>query len=153
VAAAAVVGGAQPNSSGLIDGTRRGITGPEERKVAGALRHIEVHHEQDCTLHVLADQAGMSIYRFLRLFKNLTAQTPRQYLLAIRLRAAATRLIETTDKVLEIAYDVGFGDVSHFNESFALAFGTSPTQFRQRHGKYLVGAAKARLLQDNTRRP
>ena len=105
----------------------------EERKIAQAVRHIEAQHHQDCSLRVLADEAGMSTYSFLRLFKRLTSQTPRQFLLANRLRSAATRLIETPDKVLEIAYDVGFGDVSHFNQSFATAFGTSPTRFRHRY--------------------
>jgi transcriptional regulator GlxA family with amidase domain len=50
----------------------------------------------------------MSIYRFLRLFKRMTSQTPRKYLMATRLRAAATRLLETPDKVLDIAFGVGF---------------------------------------------
>jgi AraC-like DNA-binding protein len=66
-------------------------------------------------------------------------------LVAIRLRAAATRLIETTDRVLEIAYDVGFGDVSHFNQAFAAAFSTTPTRFRRRHG-YAPAPSRGRLI-------
>jgi len=136
VATSAVVGTARVNAEPerVCDTTRKGISPAEERKMATALRHIEAHHHRDCSLHVLADEAGMSIYRFLRVFKSLTSQTPRQYLVAVRLRAAATQLLETTDKVLEIAYDAGFGDVSHFNHAFAAAFSTSPTQFRRKHG-------------------
>jgi AraC family transcriptional activator of tynA and feaB len=52
--------------------------------------------------------------------------------LATRLRAAASRLLETADKVLEIAYDVGFGDISHFNQIFSATFGVSPREFRGR---------------------
>ena len=105
----------------------------EHRVIARALRHIETNHHQDCSLHSLADGTGMSIYTFLRLFQSLTSQTPRQYLLATRLRAAVTRLIETPDRILEIAYDVGFGDISHFNQIFAATFGLSPRQFRRQH--------------------
>ena len=112
---------------------RHRVSGTERRKIAQALRHVEAHHGEDCSLRVLADDAGMSIFRFLRLFKRMTSQTPRQYLMATRLRAAATRLLETPDKVLDIAFDVGFGDISHFNQSFAAAFGASPTQFRSQH--------------------
>jgi AraC-like DNA-binding protein len=140
IATTAVVGANQlnaaPGAGGLSHSARERLSWTEERKIARALRHIEAHHNQDCSLRVLADEAGTSIYRFLRLFKSLTSQTPRQYLVATRLRAAATRLIETRDKVLEIAYDVGFGDVSHFNKMFSAAFRTSPTRFRQRYGKY-----------------
>jgi len=106
----------------------------EHRAVARALRHIETNHHQDCSLRSLADGTGMSIYGFLRLFRSLTSQTPRQYLLATRLRAAATRLIETPDRVLEIAYDVGFCDISHFNQVFVATFGFPPRQFRRQHG-------------------
>jgi AraC-like DNA-binding protein len=146
VATTAVVGAAQISGARmrLSDRTREGHTWVEERKIAQALRHIEARHHQDCSLRVLADEAGMSIYRFLRLFKSFTSQTPRQYLVAIRLRAAATRLIETTDKVLEIAYDVGFGDISHFNQAFAAAFGTSPTRFRRQQGADAVRKALTR---------
>lgn len=105
----------------------------EHRAIARALRHIETNHHQDCSLRALADGTGMSIYRFLRLFQSLTSQTPRQYLLATRLRAAVTRLIETPDRILEIAYGVGFGDISHFNQLFASTFSLSPRQFRRQH--------------------
>ncbi len=122
--------------------TRRGNPGADirrsdddHRKVLRALRHMELNHEQDCSLRALADGTGMSVYGFLRLFKALTAQTPRQYLLAMRLRAAATRLIETPAKVLEIAYGAGFGDISHFNQVFSATFGVPPTQFRRQSGR------------------
>lgn len=118
----------------------------ENLAVARALRHIETNHHQDCSLRALADGTGMSIYRFLRLFRALTSQTPRQYLLATRLRAALSRLIETPDKVLEIAYDVGFGDISHFNQVFGATFGVSPRQFRRQHSdKRLVHTHPQRL--------
>ncbi len=141
IATTAVGGAAQLNTAPgrLSHNARKHLSWTEERKIASALRHIEAHHNQDCSLRVLADEAGVSVYRFLRLFKSLTSQTPRQYLVATRLRAAATRLIETRDKVLEIAYDVGFGDVSHFNQTFAAAFSTSPTRFRQRYGRRAAG--------------
>ena len=103
----------------------------ERRAIARALRHIEMNHHQDCSLRSLADGTGMSIFRFLRLFKTLTSQTPRQYLLATRLHAAVSRLIETPDRILEIAYDVGFGDISHFNQIFVATFGVPPRQFRR----------------------
>ena len=111
-------------------------SGEGARKIASAVRHIEAHHDEECSLGLLAAEAGMSIYRFLRLFKALTAQTPRQYLIATRLKAAAIRLIDTRNKVLDIAYAVGFGDVSRFNQAFAAAFGSSPMQFRRKYGRF-----------------
>ena len=133
VAASAVTGGARTEEVSKGRQAARHLTDAEHRSIVHALRHIETHYHKDCSLRVLADGTGMSIYRFLRLFKSLTSQTPRQYLLARRLTAALNRLIQTPERVLEIAYEVGFGDISHFNQVFGATFGVSPKQFRRQH--------------------
>ena len=48
-----------------------------------------------------------------------------------RLREAASRLIAETEKVLDVALDCGFGDVSNFNRAFRAEFGESPLAFRK----------------------
>ena len=53
------------------------------------------------------------------------------YVLRARLRDAATRLVGEPDKVLDVALDSGFGDVSNFNRAFRAEFGVSPRGFRQ----------------------
>jgi AraC family transcriptional regulator len=58
--------------------------------------------------------AGLSPYHFLRTFRSLTGITPHQYVLRARLREAAWRLAAGTEKVLDVALDSGFGDVSNF---------------------------------------
>jgi hypothetical protein len=63
-------------------------------------------------------------------FRAVTGQTPRQVVIATRLRAAAALLRTTRLPVMHIALDVGFGDLSHFMASFARAFGVSPGSYR-----------------------
>jgi AraC-like DNA-binding protein len=49
----------------------------------------------------------------------------------MRLREAATRLAAAEPvKILDIALDSGFGDVSNFNRAFRTEFGVSPRGFR-----------------------
>jgi AraC-like DNA-binding protein len=57
--------------------------------------------------------------------------TPHQYVLRARLREAATRLAADASKVLDVALDCGFGDVSNFNRSFRAEFGVAPRVFRR----------------------
>ena len=45
---------------------------------------------------------------------------------------AALRLVAEPAKVLEIALDCGFGDVSNFNRAFRAEFGVSPRVYRGR---------------------
>ena len=79
----------------------------------------------------MAREAGLSPYYFLRTFERLTGITPHQYVLRARLREAASRLAAESDKVLDVAYDCGFGDVSNFNRAFRAEFGVIPRVFRR----------------------
>jgi AraC family transcriptional regulator len=102
------------------------------RRVTDAVRSIESRASGVLTLSDLAREARLSPYHFLRSFERLTGTTPHQYLRRARLRDAAVRLIASPDKVLDIALDCGFGDVSNFNRAFRAEFGASPREYRRR---------------------
>ena len=79
----------------------------------------------------MAREAGLSPYHFLRTFERLTGVTPHQYVL--RARACVKRprgWLTEPGKVLDVALDCGFGDVSNFNRAFRAEFGVSPRMFR-----------------------
>jgi len=105
-----------------------------EARVTRVVRAIEDHSNNELGLTELAKHAGLSPYHFLRTFERLTGVTPHQYLLRARLRAAALRLCSDTDRVLDIALDAGFGDVSNFNRTFKNEFGVSPRVYRRDSG-------------------
>ena len=107
------------------------------RRIAEALRYIAAHHPDDCSLDTLAAHAGLSSFHFLRSFRAVTGQTPRQVVIATRLRAAAALLRSTRRPVLAIAFAVGFGDASHFSASFTRAFRLSPAAYRRSHSRGL----------------
>ena len=102
----------------------------DERRISAALRLIEANLCDPLPLEKLASSAKMSEFHFLRTFKQVTHVTPHQYILRARLREAAVRLKTRSAKVLEIALDAGFGDLSHFNHAFRAEFGVSPSEFR-----------------------
>lgn len=103
-----------------------------EARVARAVRRIESEPFEPLTLDVLAAEAGLSPFHFLRTFQQVAGVTPHQYLLRVRLRHAAVRLATGQDKVLDIALDSGFGDVSNFNRTFRAEFGLNPRAYRAR---------------------
>jgi AraC family transcriptional regulator len=104
----------------------------QARRVARVLRYIEAHSAEDCSLEVLAADAGLGRCHLLRVFRAMTGQTPRQHVIATRLRAAAAALRASRAPITRIAIEAGFGDISHFTTSFTLAFGASPRRYRQR---------------------
>jgi len=99
-------------------------------RVTRAVRAIERRPDANLTLSALARETGLSPYHFLRTFERLTGVTPHQYVLRARLRAAATRLATDAGKVIDVAFDSGFGDVSNFNRAFRTEFGVSPRAYR-----------------------
>ncbi len=103
-----------------------------EARVTRTLRLIDDHPHEDLTLGRLAREAGLSPYHFLRTFEHLAGITPHQYVLRARLREAAIRLAAGPCKVLDVALDCGFGDVSNFNRAFRTEFGVSPRAYQRR---------------------
>jgi AraC-like DNA-binding protein len=103
-----------------------------EGRVTRAVRMIDRHPNTAPSLGRLARDAGLSPYHFLRTFARVTGTTPHQYVLRARLREAATRLLAAQRRVIDVALDCGFGDVSNFNRAFRAEFGVSPSAFRRR---------------------
>jgi AraC family transcriptional regulator len=101
-------------------------------RVTRVVRAIERSPVGRLTLSGLAAQAGSSPYHFLRTFERLTGLTPHQYVRRSRLREAAMRLALEPTKVIDIAFETGFGDVSNFNRAFRAEFGVSPRVYRKR---------------------
>jgi AraC family transcriptional regulator len=101
-------------------------------RVTRTLRMIErlLAEGGSAGLGSLAREAGLSPYHYLRTFERLTGLTPHQYVLRARLREAARRLVTGQARILDVALDCGFGDVSNFNRAFRGEFGVSPRAFR-----------------------
>lgn len=109
----------------------RGNSPAAEARVTRIVRTIESRPDANHGLGLLAQEAKLSRYHFLRIFRQLTGLTPHRYLLRARLRRAATRLLMEPAQVLDIALDSGFGDVSNFNHAFRAEFGASPRAYRK----------------------
>jgi AraC family transcriptional regulator len=121
-------------------------------RVTRVVRMIERHYDTEATLRALAREAGLSPYHFLRTFERVTGMTPHQYILRARLREAAMRLADPETpsalqntrraRVLDIALDCGFGDLSNFNRAFHAEFGVSPRVYRARAASSTLNSSK-----------
>lgn len=110
----------------------REISSRDERRVAAVIRHLESRYHQPWALADLASLADLSPFHFLRVFRATAGQTPHQYLLRARLRAAAVTLATTPTPVTEVALASGFEDLSNFIRTFRAEFGVAPTAYRVR---------------------
>ena len=107
------------------------VTARDRRRAVEAALWIDANSHREVELEDVAQQAGVSPFHFLRLFSSALGVTPHQYLLRSRLRHAARQLADDDKAVTDIAYDVGFNDLSNFVRTFHRAAGVSPLKFRQ----------------------
>src|SRR6202171_6063848 len=103
----------------------------DRRRAVETALWIDAHSHQAIDLEHAAGQADISPFHFLRLFSSVLGVTPHQYLVRSRLRHAARLLADDDRPITDVAYDVGFGDLSNFVRTFHRAAGVSPRRFRE----------------------
>src|SRR6476469_6396117 len=106
-------------------------TARDRRRAVETALWIDAHSHRAIDLEHAAAEAGLSPFHFLRLFSSVLGVSPHQYLVRSRLRHAARLLADDERPVTDVAYDVGFGDLSNFVRTFHRAAGVSPLKFRQ----------------------
>jgi AraC-like DNA-binding protein len=106
-------------------------TARDRRRAVETALWIDAHSHHAIDLEHAAAQADISPFHFLRVFSGVLGVTPHQYLVRSRLRHAARLLADDERPVTDVAYDVGFGDLSNFVRTFHRAAGVSPRRFRE----------------------
>lgn len=125
--------------AGALYWSLSGPAGPRARFRAGQLgwyavrvdrarAMMEARHAEPLSLSLVARETGMSVYHFARVFSELVGRSPHQFLVEVRLTAAAARL-RAGASVTETCYAVGFRSLSHFTTSFRRRFGVRPSEF------------------------
>ena len=114
---------------------------PDQRMEAGqvrtdrlkaAIEYIERHYPEPIQLRELAELVSMSESYFCRYFKRITTKSPIEYINHYRIQQAAAKLRHSDKKVMDVALDVGFNNLSYFNVVFKQRFGCSPAAYRKR---------------------
>lgn len=80
----------------------------------------------------IAGEVGLSQYHFIRLFRAVFGETPKQTQIAARLERAKHLLISTDRSVTDISFEVGYASLGTFSHVFVSRFGISPSAYRQR---------------------
>ena len=100
-------------------------------RINRTLAYIEANLDRDIRLDRLARQCALSEYHFHRIFGALVGESVRRYVEKRRLSRAALALLETEKRIVDIAFDYGFGSHETFSRSFKKSFALTPSQFRK----------------------
>jgi AraC-like DNA-binding protein/predicted transcriptional regulator YdeE len=95
------------------------------------IEYIEANLDKDIHLELLASKFALSKYHFHRIFKALIGEPPSRYIEKRRLSGAAADLIETNNRIVDIAFNYGFNSHESFIRSFKKNYAITPSQFRK----------------------
>src|SRR5919106_4937739 len=118
-------------SDGKAQGDRNGDARALHPNIHRALVFMQKHFAQPITLTDVAREAGLSRFHFCRLFHKETGVPFRDYLHDLRVTRAKALLADRYLRVTEIAYSVGFNDLSNFHRTFRRVVGRSPGEYRR----------------------
>ena len=95
--------------------------------------YIHSNYPSPITIQILADYAGYSVFHYSHVFKQITGETPLQYIKRIRLNHARQLIAETELSTEEVMSRCGFNNYAYFIRSFKLRCGMTPGKYRQKH--------------------
>lgn len=126
-----------PRPSGARDSfrpaaVRSGGRQAAEEVVLELQRYMEWRYNESITVGSLAAHVHLTPSYLIRLFKEHTGYTPGQYLLRVRLKAAARYLQESDLSIKAIAEKIGFNSIHYFTRRFKHQYGDSPASWRKK---------------------
>ncbi|HEY1084481.1 MAG TPA: AraC family transcriptional regulator [Prosthecobacter sp.] len=104
----------------------------EPDAVRNAKIYIHAHLAEPMTLEGVASAVNVSPFHFCKIFKRATGLTFTDFVNRARVEKAKRMLMRPAARITEVAYDVGFQSLSHFNRSFRRIASESPTEYRGR---------------------
>jgi len=102
----------------------------EPPMIRHARQFIAEHQTEDIALGDVARAVHASTFHFCKMFKKATGMTFTEYLSLVRVGKAKKLLANPQLRISEIAYEVGFNSLTHFNRVFRKSVGQSPTTYR-----------------------
>lgn len=99
-------------------------------KIYNITSYIHLHYSEDISLTTLADTFFISPYYLSHQFKEVTGYTVIQYIQLTRIKNAQYLLLNSSEKITQIAELTGFSSFSQFNRVFRKICGMSPSDYK-----------------------
>lgn len=106
------------------------INSADERFLNKVIQVVEKHIDNSIfSVEDFSAEVGMSRAQLFRKMRALTNQAPQDFIRDFRLKRAAQLLGDKVGNVSEIAYQVGFNNLSYFTKRFKELFGKTPSEY------------------------
>lgn len=93
--------------------------------------YIREHLYENITLNDLAEASLYSPWYSHRLFLKWTEYKPADYIRRLRLSKSALILRDQNRKIIDVAFEIGFGSVDGYQRAFHKEFGCNPSEYAE----------------------
>lgn len=102
-----------------------------DNRVEIVLDYMINHYHSNISIEEMSKMVHISSSSLRRLFKRHTGKSPSEFLIELKMVVAAKKILETDERISDIAYMVGIEDPNYFSRLFKKHFGVSPHSYRQ----------------------
>src|SRR3989338_4331553 len=92
---------------------------------------LRLMQDSPLSMQQVADEVGMSLYHFIRLYKAVFGETPNQYQIRMRLEKAKLLLVASDLSITDVCMEVGYSSLGTFSDLFSRRFGMAPSTYRE----------------------
>lgn len=96
------------------------------RRIVQAKLFIDQNFRKKINLEEIAEEASFSRFHFIRLFRLAYGETPHQYLISLRMHEAERLMEDSSLRIQDICFEIGFESVGSFTSQFKKLQGKSP---------------------------
>lgn len=107
----------------------------EHELIREAKKIINSNLDKDITMAFIADKLSITSNYLSKLFKQITGEGCKDYIVRKRIEKAKILLETTSISVGEIAYMTGYNDANYFSAVFKKQIGSTPSEFRKNYQK------------------
>lgn len=112
------------------------ISSPDERFLQKSIEIVEKYmSEAEFSIEQFAVELGVSRMQLYRKMEALTDMTVKEFIRNIRLKRATQLLVQGKMNISEVAFNVGFNDLSHFRKCFRQEFGMSASEYMEKYAQ------------------
>lgn len=94
------------------------------------VRYLNSNYKNKITLKTLSEKFFLSEAHLSRSFKDVTGFNIISYINTLRIKESQKLIIECDKNITEIAYEVGYDSITHFERVFKSIVGVSPSKYR-----------------------
>lgn len=103
-----------------------------DKRILNCLHHIHANINQPIEINRLAELCFLTKDHFIRLFKKEINSTPTKYINKKKIEAAQLRILLSEINIKDIAYELGFDNISYFNRLFTRITGETPGSYKKK---------------------